>query len=230
MNLHKTIIREDLTKNKFGYSINELSNGSHNHIIVECSNCNRLIEREYRYAYKFHQCSVLRGNQKKCFKCNQWKLLEEFNKCPRATGGVSKMCRYCYNSHPSVIKCEKERLIKRKTIFKDNIELYITQRCYALKKQSKYKNLNFNLDKEYLINLWYNQDGKCYYSRLPMNSNGRDFGYQRWESPSIDRKNPDLGYIKDNVVWCCFGLNSFKQRFNEEQFKNIIKSIKWWYE
>lgn len=228
--MNKVIIREDLTKNKFGYNSNELPDGSHRHIIVECSYCKRLIEREYRYANKFHQCSILNGNKKRCFRCKQWKLLKEFNKCPRATGGVGKLCRDCYNHHPSVIRCEKNRLKNRKTIFENNIKLYISQRCSALKKQAKYKQIPFNLTADYLMNLWNNQNELCFYSKIPMVSHGRDFGWQRWDSPSIDRKDPDKGYVKENVVWCCFGINSFKGRFNEFQFKDIIQKIKWWYE
>jgi hypothetical protein len=53
----------------------------------------------------------------------------------------------------------------------------------------------------YLKNLWIKQNGKCYYSNIPMN-------YNKYEwKVSIERLNPKLGYIKDNVVLCCTEFN-----------------------
>lgn len=227
---HKTIIRNDLTFAKYGYKIESLHSGSHNKIIVECTNCKQLIHREYRYKNKTHQCSITKENKKRCFKCKCWKLTEDFPKYSRGSGGVGKMCKTCHNSHPSVIRYEKERNETHKSIFNTDIHLYLKKRCYATKKQSVYKQVQFNLTPEYLIKLWESQQGKCYYSKLKMESHGKEFGWQRWNSPSLDRKDPDKGYTIGNVVWCCFGINSFKGRLNEEQFEKILQTINWWYE
>lgn len=224
-----TIIKNDLTLQTYGYDESTLHKGSHNKVIVECINCKKLIHREYRYVTKYHQCQSVKDGKKRCFKCQIWKNFEEFPKCPRASGGVGKMCKQCYNSHPSVLKYECDRSKKRKYSFDTDIESYLKIRCYAAKKQSIYKQVPFDLTPEFLIKLWKSQNGKCYYSNLPMVSHGRDFGWQRWNSPSLDRKDPDIGYTKNNVVWCCFGINSFKGRMNESQFKEMIQTIDWWY-
>lgn len=63
-----------------------------------------------------------------------------------------------------------------------------------------------------------------------MISYGKDFGWQKRDSLSLDRKNPDLGYVVGNVARCCFGVNSFKGRLNEIQFKDTLQKINWWYE
>lgn len=36
---------------------------------------------------------------------------------------------------------------------------------------------------------------------------------------SLDRRNPNLGYIKENVVLCCWIVNHMKQDYSIEEFK-----------
>lgn len=76
----------------FGYTSDELHSGSHQKVVVECVTCHRLIHREFRNVNAVHQCPVVDGDKKKCFRCDQWKDLSLFNKSPSGSGGVSKMC------------------------------------------------------------------------------------------------------------------------------------------
>ena len=80
-----------------------------------------------------------------------------------------------------------------------------------------------------MCDLWQNQNGLCYYTGVPMKSECKQMGFQAWDAPSVDRKNPEKGYIKDNVVWCIFSVNSFKQSLSELQFIDLLKTVKWWY-
>jgi len=135
------------------------------------------------------------------------------------------MCRSCYNSHPAVKKADKDKKKKR---FAD-INYYIRCRTAYLKNHSKIKNIIYNLDFDYLLKLWNDQNSLCYYTKIQMLRTTRENNYQTWNTPSIDRKNPDLGYTKGNVVWCISSVNSFKQSLTEEEFNNMTKSIKWWW-
>lgn len=224
---HPTFYNEDLTIKKFGYRLSELPKGSHKFIIVTCSNCKKNIKKQARDVHRTHQCSVVENGQKKCFRCNQWKNLSEFNKCPKLSGGVAKLCRDCHNSHPSVIKCEKKRLKKKRNSFKDDFDLYIKCRVSSIKSRCSKKKIPFNLTSDFLKEIWEKQKGLCYYSHLPMISDGKEVNFQKWSSPSIDKKNPNKGYVKNNVVWCCFAVNAFKQRKSEKDFIKIVKNIKW---
>jgi len=49
----------------------------------------------------------------------------------------------------------------------------------------------------------------------------------RWLTPSIDRKNNELGYLKNNVVWCCWGVNTFKSDLSESTFYDLLENITW---
>jgi hypothetical protein len=60
-----------------------------------------------------------------------------------------------------------------------------------------------------------------------MKSEGRVNGFQGWQSPSVDRKDPRMGYTKGNIVWCCFSINSFKQNLTDYEFYEKIKQINW---
>lgn len=55
----------------------------------------------------------------------------------------------------------------------------------------------------------------------------KDKGFHGWDSPSLDRLNPNEGYVKKNVVWCTFSVNSFKQSLNYEEFMTQLSKIKW---
>ena len=221
-------INIEKTKETYGYDPLSFSYSSHKKIIVECQNCNRIISREFRNKDRKHSCPILEGSKKRCQKCGEFKDLSLFNKNPKQSGGVGKMCRVCYNTHPSVIKCERNRAIRRKKAFSEDIEYYIKLRGNAVKSRCKKNGILHNLDNQFLIGLWKNQKGKCYYSNIKMNRSIVTTGFQAWDAPSLDRKSPGEGYVKDNVVWCAFAVNSFKQSLNEMEFKKIIEKIKWW--
>jgi hypothetical protein len=221
-------VREDLTLSTFGYNLSE-QNISRKKIVVVCKNCNKIIHREFRNRYNKHQCPSIDGNKKKCYKCNCWKDFSLFNKSPKLSGGVSKLCRNCYNNHEAVKKSEIRRKKRLKESFKENFDLYIQTRINNIRSRCKSKNIEFDLTKEFLIELWESQNGACYYTNLPMKNSMKTNGFQSWDSPSLDRIDPNFGYIKGNIVWCLFSINSFKQSLTIEEFEKQIRSINWWF-
>jgi hypothetical protein len=229
--LSTVTLNENLTLATFGYNISDLNPGSHSKIVVTCDNCHKNIHRERRNAQAKHSCSILLGDKKRCYKCGKWKDLSLFNKSYKLSGGVSKQCRECYNKEDSVIKCNKSRLLRFKyAIESGDIEYYIKRRIGTIKSRAKKHCTDFNLDVKYLINLWKKQDGRCFYSNILMQNSMKLDGFQCWDGPSLDRVDPTKGYTKGNVVWCIFGINSFKLSLDLKSFEEMIKSIKWWYE
>jgi hypothetical protein len=220
-------INELLTREKFGYYSTEIKLLDRKCVIVECTCCHRIIERELRNAFRKHQCPIVEGNKKKCFKCNSWKDLSLFNKNKNLSGGVAKMCRECHNNHDSVKRCEKNRLLRKRVSFDNDLDLYLKLRVGYIKNSCKIRQIPFNIDFDYIKKMWEDQGGLCYYSNLQMKSEGRIKGFQSWNAPSLDRKNPSLGYVKGNVAWCCFSINSFKQNLTAEEFIEKLKNISW---
>jgi hypothetical protein len=97
---------------------------------------------------------------------------------------------------------------------------------YLLKNRAKNKNLDFNLDGNFLWELFLEQNRKCALS-------GLDLVFPRaWGAKSktqmtasIDRINSSLGYIKGNVQWVHKTINTMKMDLNEEDFKYFCKMV-----
>lgn len=223
----KVKINDELTIARFGYSSNSLLTGSHSKVCVECQNCHQIIYREFRNFDRFHVCPTVIGSQKRCYSCEEWKDTSSFNKNPKGNGGVAKLCRSCYNGHPAVKRLEKLRLEKRKECLNQDIDYFLKRKVYSIRNNSKRKKIDCNLDFMFLKHLWEMQLGKCYYSGIALTGSGRNNNFQLWDCPSLDRLDPSIGYVKTNVVWCAYCINSFKGSLNEFEFKEIIKNIKW---
>jgi len=224
----KTFLNEEKTKEFFGYYPVGLSRGSNKKVVCECTSCKKLIIRSYKNYHMDHQCSVVRDGKKRCFKCLEWKEFKFFNKNSTLSGKVSKMCKECFRNYKPVIKYEVSRSTRlSSSLDSGDIEFYLKRRIPCLKSNAKKKKLEYDLDYEYLLTLWNNQKGICYYTGLEMKNDMKQKKYQAWNSPSLDKLNPSKGYTKGNVVWCISSVNSFKQSLTEEQFLEMLKQIVW---
>lgn len=222
------IINEAKTIEKYGYDSQSLTSGSSRLVVVECLHCHAVItNRAYRNAFRKHSCPIVNGNTKRCYKCGSWKDLSLFNKAPTQVSGVAKLCRACYNQEPSVKKCEKARRLRLQTALANDYQAYIRKRCYSIQNYCKTKHIPFDLDQQYLIDLWNQQNGLCYYTSLPMTGCSATDGRLSHNIPSIDRRTPNLGYTKGNVVWCLLGVNAFKSTMTEIEFLEFVSKIKW---
>jgi hypothetical protein len=229
--LSEVKLRLDLTIAQFGCDPKDLLPGSKQFVIVECTNCATIIRREYRNSYRRHQCPIVVGNKKRCHKCKEWKDLSLFNKNGRLSGGVAKLCRQCYNSHDAVRKLESQRARRlQSAISEGDYKYYIKRRINCLCSRANLNRIPCNIDIEYMTQLWEQQQGLCYYTNIPMSGSGTDRGLPAWNSPSVDRIDPGVGYIIGNVVWCLNCINSFKADVSIDQFKTLIEQSKWWFQ
>ena len=80
--------------------------------------------------------------------------------------------------------------------------------------------MDYDLDIEFLTELYNNQNGICAYSGRKM-----VFDINSQERLSLDRKDSSKGYIKTNVVWCCWTANNIKQDLTMEDLKKWISLI-----
>lgn len=223
-----TFIRDDLTLASYGYNSKSLELTSHKFIIVECSGCHTIHRKEYRNIKRQHVCPTVIGNNKHCYQCDQWKDLSLFNKNGKLSGGVSKLCKQCYNNHGAVKKYEKQRCARLKCAIKENdFGYYIQRRVQRLISKCRSDQVQCDIDVQHMINLWTQQNGLCFYTSLPMNGTGTDQGLASWNSPSVDRLYPERGYTKHNVVWCLNSVNSFKNSMDVIKFIELVNQIKW---
>lgn len=93
---------------------------------------------------------------------------------------------------------------------------------YEIKSRCKKRSINFDLDEDYIKNLWHEQDGKCYWTQIPL-----VFTNARYEpnKPTIDRLVPELGYIKNNVVWSSCFANYGRSNYPVEQYRDFLSTL-----
>lgn len=94
------------------------------------------------------------------------------------------------------------------------------------KKRAKKRGVSFEIDRNYLIELYESQSGNCYYSGLPLHiiKDGSAKVHDEYKM-TLDCIDPKLGYIKGNVVWCCYCVNSFKLNLPKDEMIKVCISI-----
>ena len=94
------------------------------------------------------------------------------------------------------------------------------------KSRSEKRQVPFNIDKEYLVNLFEDQNGKCYYSGIQLNIVKNKTGVLNDPvKMTLDCIDPDSGYVKGNVVWCAYCVNVFKQKMSVDEMVQICDGI-----
>lgn len=143
--------------------------------------------------------------------------------CPCGKSFKTNFSRKMYCSK----KCQSK--ISKDNIW-DKVKSDYKWRCRQLLGSSKYRakqlKVEHNLDKSYLVGLWESQNGCCAVS-------GRRFDLSRPEqglcvnsnSPSLDRINPKEGYIKGNVRFVCYQVNTALNQYGEQALIDLCKDI-----
>ena len=90
-----------------------------------------------------------------------------------------------------------------------------------METRSKKRNLDFDLTIEYIWDLFIKQNRKCQLSGIPMT-----FGISPKDTTvSVDRKDINLGYTKDNIQLVHKYINVMKNVFTDDVFVTICRKI-----
>lgn len=76
-----------------------------------------------------------------------------------------------------------------------------------------------------LYKLWCDQNGECYYSKLPMTLGKSTREEMDPDQVSVDRIIPEDGYVPGNIVLCCYWINSAKMRMSLSSFQRRVLSL-----
>lgn len=77
-----------------------------------------------------------------------------------------------------------------------------------------------DVTKEFILESFKNQGGKCYYTAVPFRmETGSIF------APSVDRKDPSQGYFRSNVVLCLAGINYAKHDSSLDEFAEFLSAV-----
>lgn len=95
-----------------------------------------------------------------------------------------------------------------------------------IKRAADSRQLTFEIDMEFLDNLFKIQNGKCALSgieiTLPRSDEHRITGES---TASLDRIDSNIGYTKENVQWVHKRINIMKQNLQEDEFLYLCKLI-----
>lgn len=161
-------------------------------------------------------------DKRACIKCR--KIFEGIREnyhllCYREGGNISynSKCKYCQN--------EINR--KRRIEYRKDYEKFIESKLSSYKARAKELNVPFDIDSEYLIDMFKLQKSKCYYTNEEISFENviGDNKYPHLYQPSLDRKIPEKGYVKDNVVWCSYKLNRMKNDTPYDEFIDICRIV-----
>jgi hypothetical protein len=151
-------------------------------------------------------------NYRGCYNCKQNKKIEDFVKKTKNKSGYSYLCKLCKST-------QKKQLAQRK---KPKIPDWVIRLRKNISKRKKRYGEEI-ISSDYLISLYNKQNGKCYYSGIDLDVN--ESKMKTLKQISLDRLDSALGYIIDNVVLCCYGLNLCKSDFELEEFELFLKEI-----
>lgn len=100
-----------------------------------------------------------------------------------------------------------------------NVKNVLKYRLTSAKNRAIKNHLLFDIDLNFLEQLQTTQNNKCAYSNMEFNN------YSSLYSVSLDRKDPNKGYTKDNVQLVCSSVNYMKNDLSEKDFLDIISNI-----
>lgn len=95
----------------------------------------------------------------------------------------------------------------------------IRRRINHFKNRKCSRIMDYDITLDFLIELWYVQEGLCYYSGIEMDIGRGMYGI------SIDRVDSSYGYTKDNVVLVCSCINAMKNSYDSATFISLCQSV-----
>jgi hypothetical protein len=181
---------------------------------------NMILERWNKYKERFEE--LKKNGKMKCTKCNEEKELDQFHKSKSTSDTWFTICKLCKNT--------KRTANRDNTILNSSLESFLENILKDALRRDKKKERESDIDVKYLVDLWNTQAGKCYYSGRQMlyNLSRQNLPENKRIHPervSIDRIDSAKGYIKGNIVLCCWTANNIKQDLTVEEYKKWITDI-----
>lgn len=164
---------------------------------------------DYILTKEKHKPEFIGENSIKCRSCSETKEYKLFRKLKY---GFSAECLDCIN--------KKDRKRRYSTI-----EKLLLQRAAMLRSRGKARNLPVDVDGDYLIELFYRQEGKCFYTGDIMKWEARKIKLER-DTLTVDKIIPEMGYVKGNVVLCTNKANHSKSFLTLDEMKKWMPK---WY-
>lgn len=140
---------------------------------------------------------------KQCTKCKEVKPLEEFYNERRYSSGKTSACKVCIY--------EGQKKYRDKS--------YFMTTHHNKSSECRRKNIEYNLDAEFLKEIWTGFCPVFGYKLTPRK------GRELRSCPNLDRIDPTKGYTKGNVVWLSRKANLIKSDATLEEIKKVVRYL-----
>ena len=98
---------------------------------------------------------------------------------------------------------------------------FMTDMVAHLRRHSRKKKIEFDIDLDYVDGLWSNQNGRCAITKLVMTHENKDlFGVR------IDAKDRNKGYVKGNIQLVCDAVKRMKRDMDDDEVLRFIQEVK----
>ena len=215
----KVELLSDRTFREFNIDVAKLQPNSNHKVWVKCSYCGEEFLRPFCKLYQLHACPthIINGNGLKlkwCSKCKQFLSYQKFNANNAGYDGLSSICATCKLSSKSAKKHDYKNMVRRKLDFDYWLRCFVSAKKSKCKRDHVQCEVNIDLLKE----LWDNQEGRCFYSRIRM-----AFGNNSLRSASLERLDSSRGYVANNVVWASKAMNYMKNSAPYSEFCEFLE-------
>lgn len=152
---------------------------------------------------------------KYCKECCEYKPISEFHKSQK-----SLLCKFHHNLFGKELKKKYRQNPKNKE--KEKLKYQERKiRLWAnfLIHNSKTRDCENNITVEDILEIYKNQNGLCFWFKIPML---QSLTKKHPQQPSLDRIDRLKGYTKDNVVLCCYAANIGRNETDVEIWSNFV--------
>jgi hypothetical protein len=150
---------------------------------------------------------------KVCSRCGFPKPIDDFSPHPQCKGGRRGTCKSCASAFSS------DWQVTKKSSLRGRLRYLLS----AVKSRARTKNLQFDLDLDYLAKQYEDQGGLCAVTRIGFNSDS-DSRISPY-ALSIDRIKPKNGYIKGNVQFVLLAVNLAKNDWDLQELVPIWRAM-----
>lgn len=176
------------------------------------------INLKLKQGYTIEEISKCYSKQYYCIECKTEDVENFYPKNRRR-------CKKCIISNSKNRNNYHELGDEEKAKLKDRTNKWVDSNIFrvrflAARIRAKKNNLDFDIDEDFLKEIYISQNKRCFYSGVELHLKRSKF-----YSVSIDRIDSSLGYVKNNVVLTCDIINRMKNELSKEEFLSIIRNI-----
>lgn len=164
--------------------------------------------------------------EKQCFQCKQILSVKMFNKNKSKIDGLEHVCRSCRADRRAKYYANGGKEHKQSYCKANPVKTITSSIVRGARNRAKDKNLPFDIDLDYVRSMvGENAElaSHCPVFGIPLDwSCMRNNGYGALpNSPSLDRIDPERGYVKGNIKIISFRANQIKNDASHQELKLV---------